>query len=85
MQRFLCSVFHVFKDGKWNRLEIKVAYVSRLFETRLRIYRSPLYVKAFLRYKRKTKAFHFPRVSFAAYISKTLSRTVEIDISPNAS
>ena len=84
MQFFLCSVFHVFKDGKWNRLEIKVAYVTRLFETRLGIYRSPLYVKVFSRYKRKTKAFHFLRGSFSAYISKELSRTVDIDIFPNA-
>ena len=85
MQRFLCSVFHAVKDGKWNGLEIKVAYVTRLFETRLGIYRFPLYVKAFSRYKRKTKAFLFPRGSFSAYISKTLSLTAEIDISPDAS
>ena len=39
-------------------------------------------MKAFSRNKRKTKAFHFPRGSFSAYISKTLSRSVEIDITP---
>ena len=82
---FLCFVFHVSKYGKWNGLEIKVAYVTRLFKTRLGIYRSPLYVKAFSRYKRKTKAFHFPRSSFSAYISETVSRTAEIDISLDAS
>ena len=85
MRFFLCSVFHVFKDEKWNGLEVKAAHVARLFKTRLGIYRSPLYVKAFLRYKRKTKAFHFLRGSFSAYISKTLTRKVDIDISPNAS
>ena len=64
MQCFLCSVFHVFKIGKWNGLEINVAYVTRLFKTRLGIYGFPLYVKAFLRYKRKTKVSIFHVVRF---------------------
>ena len=80
MQSFLCSVFHVFNPEKWNGLEIKPAYVVRPFNTFPEIYRFPLYVKAFLRYKRKTKVFHFPCVLFSAYISRTLSRTVEVDI-----
>ena len=70
---FLCFVFHVSKYGKRNGLEIKVAYVTRLFETRLGIYRFPLYVKAFSRYKRKTKAFHFIRGRLSTCILKTLS------------
>ena len=85
MQFFQCSVFHVVKDGKWNGLEIKVAYVTRHSESFSGIYRAPLRMKAFPRYKRKTKAFHFPRGSFSAYISKTLSRTAKIDISLKSS
>ena len=84
-EKIACSVFRIFTHEKWNGPEIKVACVTRLFETRLGIYRSPLYVKVFSRYKRKTKAFHFPRGSFSAYISKELTRRVDIDISPNAS
>ena len=37
-QSFLCSVFHVFIPGKWNGLEIKPAYVTRLFNSFPRIY-----------------------------------------------
>ena len=55
MQCFLCSVFHVFKDGKWNGLEIKPAYVTRLSESFPAIYLSPLYMKAFASYKVTTK------------------------------
>ena len=51
---FLSSVFHVFNGEKWNGPEIEVAYDTRLFKTQKMIYRSPLYVKAFSRYKRKT-------------------------------
>ena len=31
MQSFLCSIFHVFNPRKWNGLETKPAYVTRLF------------------------------------------------------
>ena len=77
--------FRLFHDGKWNEPENFLAYVTLLFKAQLTIYRLLLYVKMDTRYKRKTKAFHFPRGSFSAYISKELTRTVDIDISPNAS
>ena len=64
MQSFLCSVFHVFNPGKWNGLEIKSAYVARLFNSFPGVYWSPLYVEAFTRYERKTKVFHFPLFRF---------------------
>ena len=47
--------FRVFIHEKWNEPEIKVAYVIRRYKARLGMYRSPLYVKAFSRYKQKTK------------------------------
>ena len=52
---FLCSVFHVFNDVKWNGLKIKPAYVTRLFKSFPGIYRSPLYMKAVASYKVTTK------------------------------
>ena len=55
IEDFACSVFHDFSRGKWNGLEIKPAYVARLFNSFLEIHRSLLYVKAFPKYKRKTK------------------------------
>ena len=85
MQSVLGSVFHVFNGGKRNGLEIKPAYVTRLFETRLTTYCSLLYVKMDARYKLKTKAFHFPRGPFSAYISRPFSRTATNDISLDAS
>ena len=54
MHGFVCSVFHVFHDGKWIGKENFLAYVNLLFEARLTIYRSSLYVKMDARYKRKT-------------------------------
>ena len=38
----VCSVFHVFNDGKWNGLEIKPAYATRLFNSFPGIYRPQL-------------------------------------------
>ena len=85
MQSVLCSVFHVFNGGKWNRLKIKPAYVTRCSKSFQRIYRSPLYMKAIASYKVTTKVFHFPRVSLLPYNSHTLSCTAEIDISLKSS
>ena len=59
MWSFLCSVFHVFNGGKWNGLDSYLAYVTRCSESFQRIYRSPLQMTTFLRYKWKTKVFHF--------------------------
>ena len=42
-------------------------------------------MKAFPKYKRKTKVFHFLRVSLLPYNSQTLSCTAEIDISLKSS
>ena len=42
-------------------------------------------MKTFPKYKRKTKVFHFPRVSLLPYNSQTLSCTAEIDISLKSS
>ena len=72
--------FPRFHNGKWNGPEIFLAYDTPLFNTRLTIY-----VKMDATYKRKTKAFHFPRGSFFAYISRPFSRTASSDISLDVS
>ena len=62
-------------DKNRNGLEIKPAYATRHFILRKMIYRSPLYVKPFSRYKGKFKAslvFHFPRVHIFPYNWRTL-------------
>ena len=61
----LCYVFNVFHGEKWNKPDNFQAYDTLLFKARLTMYRSLLYVKMNARYKRKTKAFHFPRGSFS--------------------
>ena len=82
---YLCSVLHVFNGGKWNGLDSNLALAIRRSESFPVIYLSPLYVKAFARYKWDTKVFHFPRVSALPYNSQTLSCIAEIDISLESS
>ena len=62
---FLRFIFHVFNYGKWNELDSGLAYATRHSETLSEIYRSPLYMKAFSKYKREIKVFQFPRVLFS--------------------
>ena len=47
--------FPRFSGGKWNGLESGLAYVTRLSKTFSGIYRSPLHMKAFSRFKWKTE------------------------------
>ena len=81
MQNFTRSVFHVFHHGKWNGLENDLADVTRHFKTFLEIYQSPLCIKAFWSYKRRTKHVENGTLSSFAYISRTLSRTEKTDTS----
>ena len=75
----------MFNGGKWNGLDSNLAFVIRRSESFSGIYRSPLHVKAFARYKWNTKVFHFPRVSSLPHNSQTLSCTAEINISLKSS